>query len=183
MTNNKKDFPSNSTSGTNTIEIIQGIAQAVANSHDGAHTEDGKGEGYQEIGLKREELKDFRDRRIMDGFKVAINGNTLILSYQSEIALKDVYEKKFENEILDTLEECISFIKKEYKKITKKALSLKMIDEPDIKVEHMNKIRSWVTAKSLYTIDGIELHNDSLEKSWKERLAPKTREWLGIEKD
>lgn len=176
-----KDFPSKDDSGSNTLEIIQGISQAVANSQDGAHVDDGKGEKYQTLGLRREEFVDFRDRRLVDGFKIGFGGNVLILSYQSEISLKEVYGNKFEDGIIDMLEQCISFIKKEYKKNTKKSLGLKMIGEPEVNVEHMNKIRSWVHAKAFYTIEGIDLHLDPLEKTWQKRLSTQTRKWLGIE--
>ena len=49
----------------------------------------------------------------MDGFGVSINGNILKVNYHSEISLKEVYEKKFEEEISGILEDCVSFLKKE----------------------------------------------------------------------
>ena len=97
-----------------TLEIIQGISQAIANKHDGSREDGGKGD-LQKIGLRREEEVPFTDRRLIDGFGVTMGGNQLKLHYQSEIHLKEVYQKKFEEEINDILENCISFIKKEYK--------------------------------------------------------------------
>ncbi len=164
-----------------TLEIIQGISQAVANKHDGAREDDGKGD-FQKIGLRRDKEVPFTDRRLIDGFGVSMNGNKLKLHYQSEIHLKEVYETKFEQEISDTLDECIKFLKKEYKRNTKNSLGLKMVGEPVIRVEHMNKVRSWVTAYCIYEIEGIEKPN-KLGDTFEKRLDKKVKNWLGIGKE
>ena len=78
-----------------TLDIIRGIAQAAANAYDGAL--DDKGEPIK-IGLKREEGHPVLDSRTMDGFKCRIDGTNLIVAYQSDIKLKDVYTTNFENE-------------------------------------------------------------------------------------
>ena len=62
------------------LKIIRGISQACADlGYDGAHLiEDEK------VGLKREQGDPVLDSRRIDGFKVRINGQTLICSYHSE---------------------------------------------------------------------------------------------------
>lgn len=167
-----------------TLKIVRGISQAVSQKYDskgapwGLDQETGK---PIEIGLQREKEIPFTEKGIMDGFGITINGNILKLSYHSEIALKDVYQKKkFEEDIIDTMEQCISFIKKEYKKVAKETLSLKMKGEPVLRVEHMNKTRSWVTGYCLYEIEGIE--NDKVDQTRKERLEKNIKFWDNFKK-
>ena len=50
------------------LDVIQGLAQAAANSYDGALDEDGN---PIEIGLKRED-KNMYKRNLADGFKVGL---------------------------------------------------------------------------------------------------------------
>ena len=98
-----------------TLKIVQGIAQAAADSYDGALDE--KGEPIK-IGLKREEGNPLIDHRMMDGFKVRCSGATLICTYQSQIKLRDVYATKFENELEGTMASIVKHLKKRYKRIT-----------------------------------------------------------------
>ena len=53
---------------SNTLKIVQGIAQAAANAYDGSHDEryaaDGKA---RKIGLNREEGDPILDKRVIDG--------------------------------------------------------------------------------------------------------------------
>jgi len=169
-------------SDRDTLEIIQGIAQAASNAYDGSHADDGKGEDYYTWGMRRENYVDFRDRRLIDGFKIAMAGNVLILSYQSEINLKEVYQNKFEDNINAILDDCISFLKREYKRFTKKTLGLKLMREPELRVEHLNNYRSWVVAKCYYKIEGIDLHREKLGATWQERLAKAHKDWLGLKR-
>ena len=156
-----------------TLEIVQGISQALANKHHGSREDDGKGE-FQKIGLRREQPISIHDRRMMDGFGANIQGNKLKLSYQSEISLKEVYGNRFEQDIGDMIGECISFLKKEYKKITKSDLSLKMVGEPHVRVEHLNKFRSWVVAHCIYEIGGIKAESNEKKED------DKFKKWLEL---
>lgn len=137
-----------------TLEIINGISQVLANTHDGAIDENGE---PIKIGLKREEGDPIIDSRVMDGFSVYFHGNNLCITYQSEIKLKDVHQRGFENDINAMLGNIAKFLKKEYKKITGNALTLTPIKdkETEIVVQNVSRIRSWVTAKKYYTIGGM----------------------------
>ena len=77
---------------SNTLKIVQGIAQAAANAYDGSHDEryaaDGKA---RKIGLNREEGDPILDKRVIDGFKVKFSGDAMCIVYQSDIMLKDIY--------------------------------------------------------------------------------------------
>jgi len=156
-----------------TLEIVNGISQALANKHDGAREDDGKGE-IQKIGLRREKPVTIHDRRMIDGFGANIHGNKLKVFYQSEITFKEVYETKFEKEIESTIDDCVSFLKKEYKRITKSTLGLKKIGEAHIRVEHMNRVRSWVTAHCVYEIEGIQ------EEKSEHTISDKFKKWLEL---
>ena len=79
-----------------TLEIINGISQVLANTHDGALDEEGN---PIEIGLHREEGNPLIDSRVMDGFSVRFGGDRLIVSYQYDCKLKHVHDKDFESNI------------------------------------------------------------------------------------
>ena len=170
------------------LDVIQGLSQAAANAYDGAHNEDGD---LREIGLRREEGNPLLDERVMDGFGVKFMGPILCINYQTQVKLKEIYGGKFENEMNQTMGDISSFLKKEYRKITGKSVSLTKDGEIDVRVESANRrytwatirvenstrIRSWATAYQMYKIGGIDdvmlVGEDSknrLDKSWKSFL-------------
>jgi len=102
-----------------TLEIIQGLSQAAANAYDGAHDERYSYDGQsRSMGLRREEGCPIMDSRVMDGFKVRFYGDSMILSYQSDILLKEVYSGNFEQDIESMLNDIKKFLQKEYRAIT-----------------------------------------------------------------
>jgi hypothetical protein len=158
-----------------TLDIIQGIAQAAANAYDGAHDE--KGEPIK-IGLKREDGHPIHDSRTVDGFKVKIDGSHVIITYQSDIKLKDVYANDFEGEMDTCCEDVSKWLKKEYKKVTGKSLSLTG-EEPEILVQSTSRVRVFVIATKRYKIGGLEGVEDRLKPS-EDRLDAKFKEFLGL---
>jgi hypothetical protein len=158
-----------------TLDVVRGLAQAAANAYDGAL--DDKGEPL-EIGLKREKGHPVLDSRVMDGFKVRIDGNRLIVAYQSEIKLRDVYAtKSYENDINKIFGDIARYLKKEYKKVTGKSVSLTETGEPDILVQKTSNVRVFVNATKVYKIGGLESVEDRL-KPTEDRLDSKFREFL-----
>ena len=156
------------------LDVIRGIAQAAANSYDGALDEQGE---PIKIGLKREEGNPMLDSRVMDGFKVRLSGDKLIVSYQSDIKLKDVYKGNFQNEIENIMSDIVSFLKKEYKKITGKALALKAVGECDSLVQSTSRVRVFVNASKTYQIGAIGDVEEN-EKPSKERLEGSFKSFL-----
>ena len=156
------------------LDVIRGIAQAAANSYDGALDEQGQ---PIKIGLKREEGRPMIDSRVMDGFKVRLNGDKLIVSYQSDIKLKDVYKGNFQNEIESTMSNITNFLKKEYKKITGKSLSLKEVGECDSLVQSTSRVRVFVNASKTYQIGGIG-DVEECDKPSEERLEGAFKNFL-----
>jgi hypothetical protein len=164
----------------NIIDIVNGISQAAANAYDGAL--DDKGEPLK-IGLKREEGNPVLDMRVIDGFKVSIGGNILTIKYQGEILLKDVYKGDFEGEIESRLKDIVSYLKKEYKKITGNSLTLSKEDkEPNVLVQSLSHIRSWVQAHQKFKIGGIP-DEPEMGTTVEERLDSAFKNWLGLGKD
>jgi hypothetical protein len=162
------------------IEIINGISTAAAQAYDGAI--DDKGEAV-EVGLSREDGDIIHDKRLIDGFNVSISGNVLIIKYQGEIMLKDVYKGDFESEMEQRFADIVSYLKKSFRKITGKSLSLSKIDkEPDLLVQTMSKIRTWVQGTCSYKIGGIP-DEPELGATVEERLSTAVKNWIGMGKD
>tara|TARA_Y100000592_G_scaffold92697_1_gene154785 strand:- start:2132 stop:2686 length:555 start_codon:yes stop_codon:yes gene_type:complete len=155
-------------------EIIQGLSQAAANAYDGALNEDGEA---VEAGLKREEGRPLIDKRVMDGFNVKFYGNMACVSYHSELQLKEVYANGFESEIEQRIADVVSFLKKEYKKITGNSVTLTAQGESDIYVENSSRVRTWVTAKMHYKIGGIT-ESEKINEPSSDRLDDKFRKFL-----
>ena len=133
------------------LDVVRGLSQAASNAYDGYEHLDSK------IGLKREKGNPITDSRIIDGFSIRFAADKMILSYQSDIHLKELHPRsQFENEISRTLADVIKFLKKEYKNLTKETISLKLIGEPDILVQSTSRIRSWVQATQQYQIGGLD---------------------------
>jgi len=124
-----------------TLEIVNGISQAMANTHDGALDE--KGEPVETGFLRREEEVAITDRRLIDGFSVVMYGDHLCLKYHSEMRLKEVHDSSFETDMESMLKQCAGFLKKQYKSITGSGLSLSAVGDPDIMVQSTSRVRSW----------------------------------------
>ncbi len=159
-----------------TLDVVRGIAQAAANAYDGAH--DANGEPIK-LGLKREEGNPITDSRVVDGFKVRVDGNKLVVLYQSDIKLRDVYSTNYEDVINSTFSDIVKFLKKEYKSITGNALSLSEDGEPDIMIQKTSKVRVWCQATKAYKIGNLDGVVDRLEPS-EDRLDSSFREFLGL---
>ena len=162
---------------SNILDIIQGIQQSVVHMRDSHEQKD--------IGMKREFKSQFPkekansiiDSRVMDGFGVVFMGDSLKITYHSEIKLKDVYGTKFENEIEQMIENIVSFLKKEYKKVTGNSLTLARTKEPiDIIVQSTSRVRSWVQASCWYKISNSNVP-EMVDKD-KEKFDEKFKNWI-----
>jgi hypothetical protein len=156
------------------LDIVRGLAQAAANAYDGALTEDGDA---LKAGLQREEGNPLLDKRVLDGFGVSFYGPMMCIKYHSEVQLKEVYANGFEGDMDQRIADISSFLKKEYRKVTGKSVSLTKEGEIDIHVESTSRVRSWVTAKQHYKIGGMEdvvvvgeASEDRLEAGWRSFL-------------
>ena len=141
----------------NVAEVISGLAQAAANAYDGALDENGE---PLELGLKREENRGMYDRPQMDGFKVSFAANQMIVKYTAEVMLQEVHPRnKFENEIENKFGDIAKFLKKEYKRLRKEAVSFSPLGNASVVLNSTSAIRSWVEARKVYSLggsDGVE---------------------------
>ena len=140
------------------LDVVKTISQIVGEmGYDGAKTRAGE---PVKIGLKREEGDPILDKRMMDGFGVKFNGDQLIVTYHSEILLKDIHRGDLESEVEQRIQDVVDFIKKEYKGTAKAkgSLTLTPVGEVKVRAENSSRIRYWVTAHRAYQIkaEGVD---------------------------
>ena len=171
-------------------DIIKGISQAAANAYDGAQYENLSADGEtRTCGLKREMGDPIVDSRVMDGFGVRFHGTQLIISYQSEVPIKEFHNTKYDQDIEEVYAGIVKYLKKEYKAVTGETLSLKEDGPANIHLQNMSKIRSWVQATKVYAIGGLAegtpgvVLDDSQRDFGPDRLKGAIEKWLAIGKD
>ena len=106
------------------LKIFRGLAQAAADAYDGSYDDNGE---PVKIGLKREEGNPVLNSRVMDGFKVKFVGPSVVINYQSEIKLKEVYRGGFESSMDQVVEDIASYLKKRYRQSLEKVLVLRQM--------------------------------------------------------
>tara|TARA_Y100000592_G_scaffold90183_1_gene148464 strand:- start:6595 stop:7158 length:564 start_codon:yes stop_codon:yes gene_type:complete len=135
------------------LEIIRGLSQAASNAYDGALDENGDS---LQVGLRREEGHPIIDKRVIDGFGVKFAADKLVVTYHSEVNLKEVHPRnQFENEIEKKFGDIIKFLKKEYKKVTKGSVTLTEVSDADVIVQSTSRVKSFVQAVKQYKIGGL----------------------------
>ena len=139
-----------------TLEIIQGIAQAAANGYDGAHDARFVTHEPKVIGLSREEGCPIIDSRVADGFGIKFIGDMLQINYQADIRLKEVYAKGFEEECERRIHAIADFLKKEYKLLNGRNLTLSPQGEATCLVQNTSRVRTFVTAHKLFKIGSLK---------------------------
>ena len=174
----------------NLYSVIQGISQALSKNYDGAFEEtgmmdfyDGAERDYVKVGLNREKVDNINiDSRaeLMDGFGCQFHGNHLIVKYHGEVNMKDLHRngpKKFENEIEQKFNDIANFIKKEYKKVTGKALKLTSAGDADSLIQRLSNVRNWVQSSKRYKIGAV----DALEVEDNEERSSDWRKGAGVD--
>ena len=166
------------------MEIIQGLSQVAANTYDGAKNEDGS---VKEVGLRREEEVKISDKRVVDGFSMKLHsGNKLCVSYTTEVRAADLLgsKGKYEDMLLQDVADIVSYIKKEFKKVTGSSLSLKELKdmEPEFDVMQTSRVRTEVKVKCHYEVSGLS--DPSQEKdAFKEKALKGMEKWLSLASD
>ena len=168
---------------SNTLEIIQGLAQAASNAYDGSHDEryslDGKA---HKVGLRREEGHPILDSRVMDGFSVKFIADSIIINYQSDVRLKDVKGPKFEQDVERMINDIKKFLQKEYKAITGNSVTLSKKGAPKMIVQTTSRVRTFVQAYQHFKISGITNMDPVLDPS-KDTTREVTRKFLAQSTD
>ena len=166
---------------SNTLKIVQGIAQAAANAYDGSHDEryaaDGKA---RKIGLNREEGDPILDKRVIDGFKVKFSGDAMCIVYQSDVKLKDIYAGGFEAEMDRKINDIKKFLQKEYKAITGESVRITPVKDEEIKVlaQSVSRVRSFVQAYRWFKISGAD--SEPILNPSEDRVDKSIRDFLSL---
>ncbi len=166
----EKNEEKNKMDNKKVLKVIENISQVLAYSFDGALDKDGN---PIKIGLSRE-TNPLLTRETIDGFRVRISADVLILSYHSEIRLKDVHDSKFENKIESIMDGIIEWISKEYGKLSGEELKVVELDkEAKILVQTASRVSSWIQATKKYTLKDLQGLDKvkSLEENIKEFSA------------
>ena len=167
------------------MDVIKGISQVMAQTYDGARDE--KGEPIK-AGLRREEVPAFTscDCRLLDGFRARVTHYSdkrdsvpcLIISYQSELKLEEAHSPKLGEDVEYHIAEALKYLKKEFKKVSGKELSVEKYGDVKMLVEETSKIRVFVTAQCHYKIGGIDM--PKLEDKKDVERSEQLQKWLKL---
>jgi hypothetical protein len=161
-----------------TESVIRGISQVLANTFDGAREDDGYGD-YKHFGLRRDDGDPILNSRTMDGFRCKFGGDKLMINYQADIKIEEVKDKKFESKLEDMFEKIVTYLKKEYKKITGEALSLTVVGDMNSLVQTTSNVRTFVMANRTYKIGKIDALAITPEGKV-DRVDKKIRDFLSL---
>lgn len=171
MAKDKKEDKKND--GQKVYDILKNINQAAANAWDGSHDERflPDGEKPKKVGLGREEGDLMFQSRLVDGFRVKVRDNVLTISYQTEISTKEFHKKDIKKDAEDKMSEILKYLKKEYKSLSGKALSVKEVGEINILMQSMSSIRHTMNVVQNYEIKGIDAAEDKEVEDQHSRFA------------
>lgn len=167
------------------MEVIKGISQVMAQTYDGARDENGE---PIKAGLRREKVAAFTscECRLLDGFRARVTHHAakdgsfpcLIVSYQSELKLEEAHSPKLGEQVEDHIAEALKYLKKEFKKVTGKELSVEKYGDVNMLVEEMSRIRIFVTAQCHYKIGGVDM--PKLEDKKDVERSEQLQKWLKL---
>lgn len=167
------------------MDVIKGISQVMAQTYDGARDE--KGEPIK-AGLRREDVAPLTscECRLLDGFRARVTHYSdknesfpcLIMSYHSELKLEEAHNPKLGEDVEEHIAEALKYLKKEFKKVTGKELSVEKHGDVKMLVEETSRIRVFVTAQSRYKIGGVDM--PKLENPSDTQRAKKFQDWLSL---
>ena len=89
----------------------------------------------------------------------------MIIHYQADIKLKEVYKGDFESEIKQRIEDIATYLRKESKKITGESCTLKADGELTAIVQNTSRVRTFVQAHRAYTIGNVKGVDKNAEPS------------------
>ena len=162
------------------VKILEDLSMAAGRLYDGAVDFEGN---PVEMGLKREKLPS-TNRKFIDGAKVRFAGDKIIVTYESETKLKQVYRNGingFQNEMDDMIQKIVDGLKKNYRQIAGKGITLTPEgDESKVTVDYVSRQRTLVQAVRAYHVPalsevmaatGAEVNAKSMTDAYKEFLA------------
>lgn len=159
------------------MDIIKGISQVMANTYDGATDKDGKILRTTVRMPNDKELDSYEVRNMVKGFRARVSGKKLIISSQSELTSKEAHDPKLEENLELDVADFVKYLKKEFKKVTGKELSLKEVGEMKMRVESTSRMRTFVTATCTYDIGGMK------EEKSEKKVDNAIKNWLKLGKN
>jgi hypothetical protein len=167
------------------MDVIKGISQVMAQTYDGARDENGQ---PIKAGLRREKVAPLTscDCRLLDGFRARVTHHAdkdgsfpcLIVSYQSELKLEEAHNPKLGEDVEDHIAEALKYLKKEFKKVTGKELTVEKYGDVKMLVEEMSRIRIFVTAQCHYKINNVDM--PKLEDQKDVERSEHLQKWLKL---
>jgi hypothetical protein len=171
---------------TDIMDVIRGISQVMAQTYDGARDE--KGDPIK-VGLRREEVSTFAtgECRLLDGFRARVTHQAtkdegsfpcLIISYHSELKLEESHDPKLGQQVEEHIAQALKYLKKEFKKVVGKELSVEKHGDIKMLVEETSRIRVFVTAQCHYKIKGVDMAK--LEDPKDVERSEHLKKWLSL---
>lgn len=167
------------------MDVIEVISQVMARTYDGARDENGE---PIKAGLRRENVAPFTscDCRLLDGFRAKVYHHAdknesypcLQINYHSELKLDEAHSPKLGEEVEHYISEAVKYLKKEFKKVAKKELTLEKVGEVNMKTEETSRIRVFVTAQCHYKITNVDM--PKLENDSDVERAKQFQKWLSL---
>jgi hypothetical protein len=145
--------------------IVQALKQVEANTFSGALDDEGHPRKDMPIGATN------------SGFKLSISANKVVIKYQEELPIADVQKKSFDTDVKQKMADILRYLKKEYKLITGKAVSLKQEGKVEVFVQSLSRFRTWVNARQVFTIGGV---GDEVAETPEKALNENIRKFIGI---
>lgn len=98
-----------------------------------------------------------KNREGMQGFNVFFIDKQMVVKYHTPVRVDEIETQKFEAEVEDGIEDVVSLLKRHYKEITGKSISLsKEEGGPVIKLEAGSLKNAWVICTQRYNIDSLD---------------------------
>ncbi len=146
-----------------TVSVLNALSSIMGEyGHDGA-TKEGE---LVEIGLGRENGNPVLQSRTVDGFNIKVYGDKLCITHHLlDQKMKDFHEKDQYDQCQSTISDIASFLQKEFRKRTGKALSLKEDGKMHMDTEYVSRVRVNVVSKQHYNVGalkGLEVDSKSV---------------------
>ncbi len=134
-------------SKTNAVDIVSGIVTAS---------------NLQTDFMDKDKGTWYKDRCLNDGFKVSFTDNKMVITYSKDVPRQSIRDnKKHESELNDMVNQAVSWIKKNFKEITGKSVTLTKDSDPLLRYDQYSNQREFVRMTTVYKIGKVESNFDT----------------------
>lgn len=132
---------------TTKMDVLNGLSSALSAAK--------KELDERDINLDKGDVH--KDREGMQGFNVFFIDKQMVVKYHTPVRIDEIETDPFQAEVEDGIDDVVSVLKRHYKDITGKSVSLsKESEEPVIKLEIGNLTNAWVICTQRYNIDSLD---------------------------